>query len=291
MWGASGIRRFLRQSGTQLALLATLLLGAIDPAGAAERPLVFGIFPNLTARQTLVTYRPLAAALEQHLGRPVMIYSARDFPTFVARTRSGEYDLVLTAPHMAWLARQESGYRPLLKYSNPVRGLLVVRADARLAAPDMLRGRVIAVADDVALATLALDMKLAAQGLERGRDYTVLPSVTHANALAHVLSRRAAAAIVGVHPFMLMPAEGRAQLRILDESEPLSSLTYLAHPRLGDAEAEALRRGLLAFAASPSGRAFLAQGGYGGLVAAEDSELSVFRPHALRAQALLREAR
>ncbi len=74
------------------------------------------------------TYRPLANELEKQLHRRVVIYSARDYKTFAARTRQGEYDIILTAPHLAWLARQEAGYRPLMKYAQPVHGLLVVKA-------------------------------------------------------------------------------------------------------------------------------------------------------------------
>ena len=36
--------------------------------------------------------------------------------------------MLLTAPHLAWLARQDAGYQPLLKYAEPVRGLLVVKS-------------------------------------------------------------------------------------------------------------------------------------------------------------------
>lgn len=274
-----------------LVLLAALLLGAtFRPVWGAEAPLVFGVFPNLTARQILATYQPLADALEKHLGRPILVYSARDFRTFIARTHAGEYDLVLTAPHLAWLARQQAGYRPLLKYTEPVRGLLLTRADSKIATTQALRGRVVAIADEIALATLAVELDLATQGLERGRDYRTLQTGTHVNAITQVLGGRADAAIVGIHPFKMMPAEKRAQLRVLAETQPMSSLTYLAHPRLRDAEAKALREGLLEFADSPAGRAFLAQGGFGGLVGADDSELHAFRPHALRTQALLRAA-
>jgi phosphonate transport system substrate-binding protein len=111
--------------------------------------------PIHDARQTVEVYRPLADALEKRLQRRVVIYSARDFKTFVERTRQGEYDILLTAPHLAWLARQEAGYRPLLKYAQPVRGLLVVKSDSKFDAPEALRGRTIATADAIAVAVLA----------------------------------------------------------------------------------------------------------------------------------------
>lgn len=51
---------------------------------------------------------------------------------------------------------------------------------------------------------------------------------------------------------------------MLAETPPLSSLMYLTHPRLRDAEAQAVRKTLLSFAATPEGQAFMQRGGFGG---------------------------
>lgn len=273
-----------------LALLALLVLlfSLNRPAASADRPLIFGVFPNLSAMQIVETYRPLAAALERQLRRRVLIYSARDFSTFAARTHAGEYDLVLTAPHLAWLARQEAGYRPLLKYAQPVRGLLVVKTDSPFADMAGLRGRIIATADPVAVTVLALQAEMAAKGLRHGIDYRTTDSVTHTNAAMQVSIGRADAAMLGLHPYNLMPSELRLQLRVLAETPPLSSLMYLTHPRLRDTEVQAIREALLDFAATAEGQAFMQRGGYGGFAEADGKELRAFRPYALQAQEMLR---
>jgi phosphonate transport system substrate-binding protein len=268
-----------------------LLIAGIQPACGADKPLSFGVFPHLTARQTVETYRPLADVVEKHLQRQVVIYSARDYKTFVERTRQGEYDILLTAPHLAWLARQEAGYRPLLKYVQPVRGLLVVKSDSPLDSLGALRGRTIATADPLALVALALHAELAAKGLRRGIDYQTTNSGTHLNAAMQVINGRTDAAMVGLHPYTLMPPELRRQVRVLAETPSLSSLMYLAHPRLGDAEAQAVREALREFAASPAGQAFMQGGGYGGFAEVDGHELRAFRPYALQAQDILRSTR
>ena len=272
-------------------LLGLLLIAGGRPAASADKPLVLGVFPSMTAKQTVEIYRPLASALEKHLRRSVVVYSARDFTTFVARTRQGEYDILLTAPHLAWLARQDTGYRPLLKYAQPVRGLLVVRSDSPFDEPDKLRGRTIAMADPIALAVLAIQAELAAHGLKRGIDYRTSDSGTHTNAVLQVINGRVDAAVLGLHPYNLTPPELRQQLRVLAESPPLSSLMYLTHPRLREAEAQAVRNALLRFAATPEGQAFMQRGGYGGFADVDGSELRAFRPYALQAQELLRNVR
>ncbi|PKO62696.1 MAG: ABC transporter substrate-binding protein, partial [Betaproteobacteria bacterium HGW-Betaproteobacteria-17] len=52
-------------------LWAVLLIAGIPPAISADKPLNFGVFPHLTARQTVETYRPLADVVEKHLQRQV----------------------------------------------------------------------------------------------------------------------------------------------------------------------------------------------------------------------------
>lgn len=281
------LRRLLQRVGRMTAALAVLLPLA---AAAADRPLVFGVFPYTTAQQIVATYGPLAGALEKALGRPVAVYSARDFKTFVERTRQGDYDILLTAPHLAWLARQDAGYRPLLKYAEPTRGLLVVKAVSPLDRPAALRGRTIAAADPVAIVVLAMRSKLASEGLGPA-DYRATTAGTHFNAVMQVINGRADAAMLGMHPYLLLQPELRAQLRVVAETPPLSSLMFLAHPRLDDAEAEAMRQALSAFGATPEGAAFMQRGGYGGFAPVDGSELPAFRSYALEARKMLQGAR
>jgi len=288
---AAALRELAQPRAALLMGLFLLLALGSRPAASADKPLAFGVFPNLTARQIVENYRPLADALETALQRRVVIYSARDFKTFVERTRQGEYDILLTAPHLAWLARQDAGYRPLLKYAKPVRGLLVVRSDSAFDAPDALRGRSIATADSIAVAVLALHAELAAYGLKRNIDYRTVDSGTHTNAVMQVINGRADAAMLGLHPYNLLPSELHTQLRVLAQTPPLSSLMYLTHPRLRDSEAQAVRQALLRFAATPAGQTFMQRGGYGGFADVDGHELRAFRPYALQAQEMLRTAR
>ena len=88
-----------------------------------------------------------------------------------------------------------------------------------------------------------------------------------------------------------MPPELRRQLRVVVETAPLSSLMYLTHPRLRDAEVQAVRKSLLEFAATPEGQAFMQRGGYGAFTRVDGSELQAFRPYALQVQAMLRKSR
>lgn len=281
-----------RTQRSRLAVLfGCLLLITARPVFSAAPPLVFGVFPHLTAKQIVESYRPVADSMEKHLQRDVVIYSARDFKTFVERTRQGEYDILLTAPHMAWLARQDAGYRPLLKYAQPVSGLLVVGKDSPFKQPQALRGRTIAIPDPFAIAVLALHAQMATQGLRYDIDYRTATSGSHRNAAMQVINGRADGAMLGHHTYTLLPFELRQQLRVLATTPPLSSLMYLTHPRLRDAEAQAIRTALLDFASRPEGRAFMHDGGYAGFVDVDGRELRAFHPYAMQVQDLLQTPR
>ena len=269
-----------------------LLFGllALRPAWAGEAPpLVLGVFPNTTAKQIVETYRPLANALEKTLRRRVEIYSAPSFKFFAERTRQGEYDLLLTAPHFAWLARQDAGYQPLLKYTEPVRGMLVIKSSSTYRDVAALRGRTIAIADPLALIALALQAELAEDGLKHGINYQTINSGTHINAALQVVNGRADAAMVGQNAYMQFPPELRKQLHVILETPPLSSQTYLTHPRLREAEVQTIRKTLLQFAATPEGHAFLKKGGFGGFSPLNSNELNAFRPYALPTQKMLQD--
>jgi phosphonate transport system substrate-binding protein len=271
-----------------ICLLFGLLASPSTWAGDAP-PLVMGIFPNTTAKQIVETYRPLANALEKTLHRHVEIYSAPNFKTFIDRTRQGKYDLLLTAPHFAWLARQDAGYQPLLKYTAPVRGMLVVKADSIYRDVAALRGHTIAIADPLAVIVLALEDELAKDGLKPGIDYQTFNAETHVNAALQVVNGRADGAMVGQNPVKLFPLELRRQLHVLLMSPPLSSQTYLTHPRVREAEVQTIRMTLLDFAASPEGLAFFKKSGFGGFSPLNGHELDAFRPYALQTQQLLRD--
>lgn len=282
----------MTRKGTARLVLFLLLIAGSHPAiSAPPAPLVFGIFPHLPARQMVEAYRPLANELEKQLHRRVVIYSARDYKTFATRTRLGAYDIMLTAPHLAWLARQEAGYRPLLKYAQPVHGLLVIRADSSFDSAKALRGHTIATSDPIALAVMAIQAEMSRQGLQTEADYRTVESGTHLNAVMQVLNGRAEGAMLGMHAYMLMPPDLRQQLRVLIETPPLSSLMYLTHPRLRDTEALSIHKALLRFEASPEGQAFMRHGGYGGFSSTDSSELHAFRPYALQAQKMLQNTR
>lgn len=259
---------------------AVLLLVCVLPlsALAQDAPLRLGLFPNLTARVLLEAYQPLADHLTRVLKRPVYLETAPDFPSFVSRTREGRYDLLLTAPHLAYLAQAETGYRPLLTYKKPVQGLLVVRKDSPYRSLAELKGKTIAMADPLAIVVMMMETELEKAGLQDGRDYKRIEAESHNNAVLLVVQGKAEAGVLGVLPYQRLPDETRRAVRVLATTRPVLGQVYLTRPGMQDAEVRALRAALEGFAATPAGQAFFAKGDLGGLEPVTPQELKRYQP-------------
>lgn len=257
------------------AFFAGLFTAAL-PLHAADAPLKFGIFPNLSPRILVETYRPVVDALSRELGRPVEMQTSPDFKTFHERTQAGEYDLVLTAPHLAWLAYSEAGYLPLLVYQRETEGILVTRADSAYKSPEDLKGKTISVADPLAITVMRLESELARAGLAGGRDYRRLEVSSHNNAALYVIEHKTDAAIMGGLPFQRLPEDMRKQLRIIKTTKSFPSQVYLTNPRIPNSLARSIRDTLKDFMRTPAGKTFLAQGGFDGLRNMSGRELRQF---------------
>lgn len=281
--------RLSRLVGLCKAGLIGLSLAAVAAfANAADAPLRFGVFPNLSARAIVLLYQPMQAYLEKALGQPVVIYSAPDFKSFVERTYNRDYDLVVIAPHLARLIQSDAGFLPLFSYTDELNALVVVAKSSPIQSLEDLRGKTVAMPDRLAVIPVLGLRLLRNQGLQPDTDFKSMHSASHSNAALAVQRGDAQGAIVGSSPFAQFPEGLRDSLRVLAKSESIPNQFLLASPTLPTRQTEALRKALNAFAASPEGRQFFEHNGFGGLKPASDAELRKMEPYARDAQAILK---
>lgn len=247
---------------------------------ARAMALDFGVFPNLPPRQLIALYTPLADSLSEALGEPVRVLTAPDFATFVSRTAHGDYDLLLTAPHLAWLAQRDAGYQPLAQSREPLRGLLIVRADSPLHTLRDLAGRTVLTPDPLAIVALAMETRLEQTGFPLARHPRLAAGGSHTNAALRVANGQADAAIVGSLPFSLLPGPVRSQLRVLAQTPPMQGQMLLLHPGLRPKQRERIEKEVRRFAASPAGQALFRSNGFGGLEPLDSDGLAGLRPYA-----------
>jgi len=273
-------------------LLALFLAGsAIAPTGAQEtQPLEIGLVPNLTARTLLTAFEPMRAYLELHMRQPVRLSTAPNFKEFYARTQRGDFDLVVTPPHFAWLAHQETGYTPLLTYVEQLNGLLVVAWDSPIKTVSALRGKRLGIVDPLAIVSMRGLRALQEQGLRPGVDFYVQSIAPHNAAAVAVAQGELDAAIIGSGPYRIMAEETRARLRVLSEVGAVPNAVYLAHSRISPARQRDLQMHLKAFAETTAeGHKFMAQYRYGGFKDITAAELKPMDVYAEQVKRLLAE--
>lgn len=278
----------LRRIGAAVVAVLIGLPGALAADPEDGNAIEFGILPTLSARTTLSTYEPLRAYLEATLHRPVRLVTAPDLATYLERTRRGAYSFLVTAPHFARLAQSESGYVAMVRITQELRGLIVVRDDSDIRTLQGLRGKTISTPERLAVVTMLGLELLRRQGLVPGRDFVVRPAASFSSAILALQNGESDAAIASPTALRQMREESRVGLRILASTAPVPGTVYLAHPRVAPADTERMTQALIGFSSDRRhGAEFFAHTGYGGLTRATPNELRSLDPYVAELKHLL----
>jgi len=265
--------------GLCLALWWLIGGSAWGQAGGPEQaPLRFGILPFNSTLALIKTHQPLRQFLQARLGRPVEIFTAPDYQTYLREQLQGNYDLMITAPHFALMA-MEKGYVPLYHYQARLEPIMVVRKDDPANDPKGLQGRRIAMANRVAFASIAGLRWLADKGMKPEQDFSVIEKPTHGAAIAAVAVGDADGAITTTTLLGQVPEDIRQRLRYISSGIRLPHVVTMAHKRLGDKEIQRVKEALMAFSSSPEGQAFFKETSYIGYEDLKADELAVYKPY------------
>jgi phosphonate transport system substrate-binding protein len=251
-----------RRRSSALALLAACLLPRTSwsQAGAA---LEVGILPNISARVLLAQYQPLRTFLSQSLGRSVQLSTAPSWSAFHARTLAFDYDLVITASHVARVAQLEAGFVPLLVYEPQIKGLIACAKARPLKSIADLNGQTLALSNPKSLVTLRGFEWLAEKGLVRGRSFKTINTPTDDSVGNVVIHGDAIAAMLSGGEYRAIPEPIKEQLQLVTTFAEVPGFIVLASPRLAAGLAETIKQELLRFSAgSPEGKAFFAATGF-----------------------------
>ena len=165
---------------------------------------------------------------------------------------AGEPDFAYMNPYHQVMSRRTQGYIPLVRDSEALTGIIVVRRDDPITSTQGLEGKTVAFPAPNAFGASLLIRSLLA---ERDK-VSIKPTYvkTHSNAYRSVATGLSAAA-GGIHStFMEEPPEMRQALRILVETPGSAPHPFSAHPRVPAAVREAVRRTLLKMGSDPVGR-------------------------------------
>ncbi|NOZ10525.1 MAG: phosphate/phosphite/phosphonate ABC transporter substrate-binding protein [Gammaproteobacteria bacterium] len=238
----------------------------------------FGMLPYLSPEALARTWGPLVTHLEKSLNAKIIMRSAPDYKTYIQRTQNLEYDFLLTAPHFAVLAKKESGYHIIARYSKALSGDIVVRKDAPYKDITSLKGAVFATPDRLAVITLLGELALKEQGLVASKNITIKYTPSHNNALISVVEGKADAAVAIGGLYLRMSPKVRNSLRLLARTQQVPHAMLIASPKVSDKTLNALIEGTL----SPKHRSglleFEAKLNWGNLQAVSKNDIQQLTP-------------
>jgi phosphonate transport system substrate-binding protein len=274
-----------------VAILAFPVFSAFAEDLASAKPLEVGIVPYISARAVIANFEPMRLYLEQSLGRPVRIYTANGFKQFFLNAQKGDYDLVISAAHIARLLQKENKFIPIVKFSPGVHSLFMTKLNSPLKSPRELRGQVIAVPDQLSFAAIVGTSWLSEKGLKAETDYKILEVPSFPSALLAVQKGEAVAAISVPPVLAQIPKELRDSLRVLADAGEFLQFIFLTHPRLGSQTSSLLGKELLRFAQeTDEGKQFLVGTGFGTIVPALSNDMNSLDKYTSETRRLLNTA-
>lgn len=141
------MRRILARTTVRFLFFLLILWGVLPPtpcpAHDAPNIIKFAVFPYKSPKSVLEVFGPLAVRLEKRLGQKVLLVSAPDAQTFLAKGLAGEYDLALPAITVYYKI-QPAGYTVIAKGMPNFWGGVIVRQDSGIKTIEQCRDKKVA---------------------------------------------------------------------------------------------------------------------------------------------------
>lgn len=254
----------LRGIFTILAMTASFVFAETS---TSIKPLEIGVVPYLSARSLVANFEPMRVFLEKALGKPVKIYTAIGFKPFFLNAQRGDYDMVITSANFGRLLQKEHQFTPLLRFSKSARSWLVTALSSPVKTMQELRGKMIAIPDQLSMAVIVSMTNLRDIGFVPEVDFQLLKVTTFPSAILSVQKGDAIAAITATAALAQMPNELSNSVRpILDFGE-FASLIVLTHPRINKKDEKLISDALLQLTNETSGdKEFISSLGFGPLI-------------------------
>ena len=236
--------------------LSTLLLAGLAPGPASAEKPSYSVYvvPQFQAAEIQRVWAPILDKVGQEAGLQLNLKLVKDIPAFEAELASGRPDFAYMNPYHQLQAHAAQGYRPLLRDSKLLKGLLLVRKDDPIKSVQELQGKELAFPAPNALgASLLIRAQLAeAEGVQIKPIY----AKTHSNAYRLTLVGKTAASGGLRGTLDKEPEAVQAGLRVLMETQGAAPHPFSAHPRVPAAQAQAVAAALLKISADPAMQAF-----------------------------------
>jgi ABC-type phosphate/phosphonate transport system substrate-binding protein len=247
-----------------LAGLAGAATNDLDAGCSRSGPLTFGFLPLVSSEKLVQRFAPMVHYLSAALHTPIRIETAADFNTFIRRTNNDRrYDLLFTAPHLFYLAREKAGYQLLVSVDSPgMSAVIVVPQHSQINTIKDLAGRKLATVDPMSLATLLVRKQLEENGLDPDADLTLVTTPSHNASLLSSYYGATDASSLMMPPFMVANPRVRESMRVIAVTASAPHMPVSAAPWIDPECREEMTTALLAMPSTAAGQEALDKAGF-----------------------------
>ena len=245
-----------------ISLLLAVLLGSASARAAEKTELILGVFPYVSPAQLAAFHTPLKDYLAKSLQRPTSLVTAPDFDSFVERTRQGQYDIIITAPHLGRLAEVRDGYQRLAQTGHFVQGIFLTRKDSNIHTIADLRGKSVMIAQRTSIIYQMAEHLLRENGLVPGESVTIVDTRTHNNAMYAPLRGEADASVTGTLLWQVLGEDQKDQMRVIGTTDEAPGFLVMANRRIGKEDVEKIKNLLLNYHKVAGSETYFSATGY-----------------------------
>lgn len=173
---------------------------------------------------------PFVERLSKELGVNIQLKVYKDFHQFENDLKNGVPDFIYLNPYQAVVAKKAHGYIPLTRNKKLIKAVVFVHKDSPIQTLQDLNGKEIAFVAPFTICSLVLRHELST-GKEK-INFVPQYSETASNVFRNVILDKIPAGGTLDTPLNSEPAEVRAQLKTIYETQPIASHPITAHPRV-----------------------------------------------------------
>ena len=264
---------------TIVSCVFALLTGSSSAIAHDKSELVLGVFPYVTPVQLAAFHTPLKDYLAKSLQRPISLVTAPDFNSFVERTSQGQYDIIITAPHLGRFAETHDGYKRLAQTSHFVQGIFLTRKDSEIQKIEDLRGKSVMIAQPISIIYQMSEHLLRQKGLVPGESVTILDTRTHNNAMYAPLRGEADASVTGTLLWQVLKEEQKDQMRVIGTTDEAPGFMVMGNKRLSTKDIKKIKDLLLDFHDVAGSEPYFSATGYKKFEKIDDSIMKKLDPY------------
>jgi phosphonate transport system substrate-binding protein len=252
----------------------------------AMATLEMGVFPRRPVAVTHKFFKPLADYLSKQMGEEVKLVVPKNFGAFWKMVEAKQFDVVHYNQYHYLKSHKDFGYKVIVANeelgSKVIAGAITVRTDSGINSVEDLKGKTILFgggkkAMGSYIATTAILKK---HGLEAGKDYTVKFAKNPPSAVIGVYNKAADAAGSGNIILKVAGVTKKidiSKMKILEESEPFTHLTWAVKDSVTDDKAKKLQALMTELAASDEGKQILKSAKVSNFYSASDADYAKVR--------------